>query len=412
VNPEALDANMNFTRQFLGGREPVLAIPEIIASPVPLRQQLDEAAPRSGFYRALQKHLATYRQIAAAGGWPRVPEGATLHPGDTDPRVAAIRARLLVTGDLPADSDATSSIFDDELKAAVIEFQERQGLDADGVVGKASYEAMNVPVETRIDQLRLSLERLRWVRSERDERFIAVNIASFRVFFVSDGHITWTSRVMVGKPYRQTPVFRGTLSYMEINPTWTVPPTILRNDVLPAIKKDPSYLQTKNMSVIDRDGRKVDPASVDWQSYRSSIPYSIRQEPGPKNALGEIKFIFPNKHFVFLHDTPDRSLFARPERTFSSGCIRVEHPFELAELIMNDPATWDQAALKKVRDSHQTRRINTPKLPVLVLYLTASVEQDGRPRFLKDVYARDAAVLKALDGEVIISPLPTTGPGA
>jgi murein L,D-transpeptidase YcbB/YkuD len=405
VNPTALDANINFTRKFLDGRDAVVAVPDIIASPTPLKEQLDKAVQRSVFYRTLQKTLSKYRDIASAGGWPGVPEGKTLHPGDSEPRIAALRQRLIVTGDLPAGSDTASVEFDDDLKSAVIRFQERHGLDADGVVGKQSYAALNVPVETRIDQLRLSLERLRWVRSERGERFIAVNIAGYRVFFVNENGIAWTSRAMVGKTYRQTPVFRGKLSYMEVNPTWTVPPTILKNDVLPAIKRDPGYLEAKNMSVIDRDGRKVDPAAIDWQSYGSSIPYSIRQEPGPNNALGEIKFIFPNKHIVFLHDTPNRDLFNRPERTFSSGCIRVEHPFELAELIMNDPQQWDQKAFRKVQETRQTRRINTPPLPVLVLYLTASNEADGRPRFLKDVYDRDGPVLQALNGPVVITPL-------
>jgi murein L,D-transpeptidase YcbB/YkuD len=405
VNPVALDANINFTRTFLDDRDPASAIPEIVASPKPLRVQLDDAIPRSVFYQTLQKNLAEYRDIATAGGWPAVPEGPTLHPGDNDPRVTAIRRRLIVTGDLPTGSDTESTAFDEALKAAVIRFQERHGLATDGVVGKASYAALNVPVETRIDQLRLSLERLRWVRSERGERFIGINIAGFRVYFVDDTGIVWTGRAMVGKPYRQTPVFRGTMSYLEINPTWTVPPTILKNDVLPAIKKDPGYLETKQMSVIDRDGHKVDPAGVDWQSFRTGIPYSIRQEPGPNNALGEIKFIFPNEHFVFLHDTPDRRLFDRPERTFSSGCIRVEHPFELAALVMNDPADWNRAKLQAIRDSHKTRRINTPPLPVLVLYLTASAEQDVRPRFLRDIYDRDDAVLRALNGPVVMTPL-------
>jgi murein L,D-transpeptidase YcbB/YkuD len=192
---------------------------------------------------------------------------------------------------------------------------------------------------------------------------------------------------------------------MEINPTWTVPPGILRKDKLPAIKRDPGYLAKNNMSVLDRDGRKLDPSTIDWQSYGSSIPYILRQEPGPNNALGEIKFIFPNKHFVFLHDTPARSLFSRAERTFSSGCIRVENPFALAELIMNDPVRYDRAALERIRDTRQTRRIDTPKLPVLVLYLTASLEIDGRPRFLKDIYERDAKLLQALNGPVVISDL-------
>jgi murein L,D-transpeptidase YcbB/YkuD len=405
VNPTALDANINFTRKFLDGRDAIVAVPDVITSTTPLKRQLDQAVQRSVFYRTLQKSLSEYREIAAAGGWLPVPEGQTLHPDDSAPRIAALRQRLIVTGDLPAGSDTISTEFDDNLEAAVIRFQERHGLDADGVVGKQTYAALNVPAETRIDQLRLSLERLRWVRSERGERFIAVNIAGYRVYFVNENGIAWTSRAMVGKTYRQTPVFRGTLSYMEINPTWTVPPTILKNDVLPAIRKDPGYLEAKNMSVIDRDGRKVDPSRIDWQSYGSGIPYSIRQEPGPNNALGEIKFIFPNRHIVFLHDTPNRDLFNRPERTFSSGCIRVEHPFELAELIMNDPQQWDQKAFRKVQETRQTRRINTPPLPVLVLYLTASNEPDGRTRFLKDVYDRDGPVLEALNGPVVITPL-------
>jgi len=405
VDPAALDANINFTRHFLDDRDPATAIPEIIASPESFRAQLDKAITRSVLYQTLQKNLAEYRKIAAAGGWPRVPEGDTLHPGDISARITALRQRLIVTGDLPAGSNVEATVFDENLRAAVVRFQERHGLATDGVVGKASYTALNFPVQTRIDQLRLSLERLRWVRSERGERFIGINIAGFRVYFVDESGIVWTARAMVGKPYRQTPVFRGTLSYMEINPTWTVPPTILKKDVLPAIKKDPTYLASRNMSVIDRDGHKVDPATIDWQAFRSSIPYSIRQEPGPNNALGEIKFIFPNEHIVFLHDTPDKRLFDQPERTFSSGCIRVEHPFELAELIMSDRANWSRTALEAIRDTHRTRRIKTPPLPVLVLYLTASAEQDGRPRFLKDVYDRDPAVLKALDGPVVITPL-------
>ena len=309
VNATALDANINFTRTFLDGREAVAAIPEDIASPMPLQEQLERAVHRGPFYRTLQKHLADYRQIAADGGWPLVPAGESLREGDNDPRVAVLRARLTVTGDFPAGSDTSSTVFDEALKTAVMRFQERHELGADGIVGKNSYAAMNVPVETRIDQIRLSLERLRWVRGERAERFIAVNIAGFQVFYVNDDGIVWISRAMVGKTYRQTPVFRGTLSYMEVNPTWTVPPTILLNDTLPAIKRDPGYLKSKNMSVIDRDGRKVNPATIDWPSYSRGFPYSIRQEPGPKNALGEIKFIFPNEHFIFLHDTPSRSLF-------------------------------------------------------------------------------------------------------
>jgi murein L,D-transpeptidase YcbB/YkuD len=190
---------------------------------------------------------------------------------------------------------------------------------------------------------------------------------------------------------------------MELNPTWTVPPGILSKDILPAVKRDPGYLAQKNISVIDRDGRKVDPATVNWQAYSRGVPYTLRQEPGPGNALGRIKFIFPNKHFVFLHDTPSRGLFDRAERTFSSGCIRVENPFELAELLVEDQPQWDRAALDQVIESRQTRRIHLQeRLPVLILYLTANVDEDDRIRFYKDVYDRDAKLLEALNGDVSI----------
>jgi murein L,D-transpeptidase YcbB/YkuD len=405
VNPATLDSNINFRREFLYDEGPVKAIPKVIASPEPLEEQLNAAIPRGPLYRAMQQALVNYRAIAAAGGWSTVPPGAALHKGDQDPRVVHLRRRLAVTGDLPPDADVASSAFDEDVEAGVIAFQDRHALDADGVVGNQSYRAMNVPVQTRIDQIRMSLERLRWVRGELSERFVVVNIAGFRVFVINNQQFVWESRVMVGKAYRQTPVFRGDIRYMELNPTWTVPPGILRNDILPAVKRDPGYLEKKNISVIDRDGKIVDPATVDWQAYSKGVPYTLRQEPGPNNALGRIKFIFPNQHFVFLHDTPSRGLFDRAERTFSSGCIRVEHPIRFAEVLTNldNQPNWDEAALHEVLDTRQTRRIHmkTP-LPVLILYLTASLDTGNRVRFLRDVYDRDAKLLEALDGEVRI----------
>ena len=405
VNPESLDSNINFRRELLYDEGPVIAIPKAIASAEPLQEQLNQAIPRGPLYRTMQQILSDYRAIEVAGGWPIVPAGATLHKGDQDPRVKDLRRRLAVTGDLPPDADVASDSFDDDVEAGVIAFQDRHALDADGVVGNQSYMAMNVPVQTRIDQIRMSLERFRWVFEELGERFVVVNIAGFRVFVINNQQFVWESRAMVGKTYRQTPVFRGDIRYMELNPTWTVPPGILRNDVLPAIKRDPGYLEKKNMSVIDRDGKIVDPATVDWQAYSKGVPYTFRQEPGPNNALGRIKFIFPNEHFVFLHDTPSRGLFDRSERAFSSGCIRVEFPLRFAEVLTNldNQPTWDEPALQEVLDTRKTQRIlmKTP-LPVLILYLTASIDTRNRVRFLRDVYDRDAKLLEALDGDVRI----------
>lgn len=405
VNPKSLDSNINFRREFLYDEGPAKAIPKAIAASIPFEEQLNEAVPRGPLYRAMQQVLADYRAIEAAGGWPTVPAGATLHKGDQDSRIKDLRRRLAVTGDLPPDADVASDSFDDDVEAGVIAFQDRHALDADGVVGKQSYIALNVPVQTRINQIRMSLERFRWVFQELGERFVVVNIAGFRVFVIHNQQFVWESRAMVGKTYRQTPVFRGDIRYMELNPTWTVPPGILRNDVLPAIKRDPGYLERKNMSVIDRDGKIVDPTTIDWQSYSKGVPYTFRQEPGPNNALGRIKFIFPNEHFVFLHDTPSRGLFDRAERAFSSGCIRVEDPIRFAEVLtkLDNQPNWDEPALQEVLDTRKTQRVlmKTP-LPVLILYLTASMDTGNRVRFLRDVYERDTKLLKALDSDVRI----------
>jgi len=264
---------------------------------------------------------------------------------------------------------------------------------------------MNVPVEHRVDQIRLSLERLRWVKEEAVDTMVVVNIAGFRAVFFRDGAMEWETRVMVGKNYRKTPIFRGDIAYLEFNPTWTIPPGILRNDTLPAIRKDPNYLASKNIQVIDRKGKIIDPSTVDWTKHKNSAPYTFRQTPGPHNSLGTVKFIFPNEHFVFLHDTPHRELFVRSERNFSSGCIRVENPFDLAELILNDPVKYNRSALDAILETRETRRVNLkPKVPVIILYITASIGPDGEVRFYKDIYNRDQKILDALDGPVVIQP--------
>ena len=208
---------------------------------------------------------------------------------------------------------------------------------------------------------------------------------------------------MVGKNYRQTPIFRGDIAYLEFNPTWTIPPGILRKDTLPAIKRDPNYLASHNIQVIDKKGKIIDPSSVDWNKYTKGVPYTLRQTPGPHNSLGTVKFIFPNEHFVFLHDTPHRELFVKSERNFSSGCIRVQNPLDLAELVLNDPVKYNRTALDAILETRETQRVNlSPKTPVIILYITASIGADGEIRFYKDIYNRDQKTLDALNGPVVI----------
>jgi murein L,D-transpeptidase YcbB/YkuD len=332
VDPVALDPQWNLERDLVS-RDPAATIEAAIESSS-MRQFSAQALPRVFLYDRLKRALADYRAIAAAGGWPTVPPGPVLRPGAADARVAVLAARLAVTGDLDgAAASEQIAPYDGALVAAVQRFQARHGLAQDGVVGPATRAALNVPVERRIDQIRANLDRARWVLFEPESEFLVVKIAGFRLYHVRRGEVVWRTRVQVGLPYRRTPVFRATMRYVVFNPTWTVPPGILQADVLPAVRRDPEYLAARNMDVFDSAGMLVDPATVDWAGRRS-FPYRFVQRPGPNNALGRVKFMFPNEHHVYLHDTPSRDLFDRDSRAFSSGCIRVEESLELAERLL------------------------------------------------------------------------------
>jgi murein L,D-transpeptidase YcbB/YkuD len=316
-------------------------------------------------------------------------------------RVLPLRKRLQITGDLPADS-GDSDILDEQLEQGVMKFQRRHHLTADGAVGKQTLATLNMPVEDKIDQIRVNLERLRWVLHAIEGRFVIVDIAGFEIFVFEDNQFLWTSRVQIGKPYRQTPVFKSEIKYLVLNPTWTIPPGILAKDILPAVKRDPNYLKARNIAVIDRSGKTVNQDRIQWSKYSGrNFPYQLRQEPGPNNALGLIKIIFPNQHFVYIHDTPSKSLFDHTERAFSSGCIRTEKPFELAEILLNNPAKWNQQSFQRVIETRKTQTVMLPKhVPVLLFYWTvAALQPDGGVRFKRDPYKRDAVVLEGLNDD-------------
>jgi murein L,D-transpeptidase YcbB/YkuD len=405
VNPAELDQNWNWSRE-LDGRDPAEVIQAAVGSDS-IEHYLQAALQRGVLYRRMKSALAEYRGIAAEGGWPIVPDGPTLKTGMEDDRVPSLRRRLAASGDLDASAPLGSRLVDDGLEAAIRRFQERHNLDADGAVGPQTLAAMNVPVEARIDQIRLNLERLRWVAREIEDDFVVVNIAAFRTFLVRGRELAWSARSQVGRSYRQTPVFKATLKYLVFNPTWTVPPGILSKDILPAVRKDPGYLATKEIDLLDANGKVVDPQTVDWSRYTGrNVPYRFVQRPGPSNALGRVKFIFPNEHFVFLHDTPSKGLFDRTERTFSSGCIRVERPFELAQILLDDPETWNETTFRALLDSEKPRTVFLREpLTVMLLYATVMVDAEGTVSFFKDVYQRDARILEALDGDFVFHAL-------
>ncbi|MDJ0875806.1 MAG: L,D-transpeptidase family protein [Desulfobacterales bacterium] len=395
VDPITQHASWNFNRD-VADLEPVAFLEQAIASD-DIAVFIAELIPKYRIYTGLKGVLADYRRMAAAGGWAPIPEGDTLKQGMQDERVAALRQRLVAGGDL-LPGQASGNRFDEALEATVKRFQQRHSLDADGVVGQGTLAALNVSAEQRIGQIRVNLERLRWVLHDVPPEFILVDIAGYRVYVYKERQTIWESRVQVGRPYRQTPSFRSDMKYIVFNPTWTVPPGILSKDVLPAIKKDPGYLERRNISVLDRSGRPVDTGAIDWaKTTARRFPYILRQEPGPSNALGQVKFIFPNKHFVFLHDTPSKALFRRTDRAFSSGCIRVERPLELAALLLQDVSGWNRSHIDKLIAAGRTQTVFLSQpVPVLMVYLTAEFF-DGQILFKDDVYKRDAPLRKALD---------------
>jgi len=397
VNPQNLDATWNFRRE-LDNQSPAVVMQQAMDAPS-LIEFIDDFIPRGPFYKQLQQALIEYRELGSSGGWPSVPEGPTLKPGASDERLSTIARRLAITGDI-ADMQTFAAIttYDEVLEAGVRKFQVRHGLDADGVIGPATVRAMNVPIEQRIQQLRLNLERARWVFDDLADDFIIVNIAGFRAYVVRDNEIVWQTKVQVGKTFHQTPVFRDEMKYVVFNPTWTVPYSIATKEMLPRIKNDPTYFQNREFDVKNRSGEVVDTASIDWsQLSRGNFPYTFVQRPGPANALGRMKFIFPNEHAIYLHDTPSKYLFERAERTFSHGCVRVHNPAELAEVLLGAEG-WDQQKITATLDNLETKTVYLPEpLPVFLLYWTAEIGPTGDVHFYTDVYERDQRIAKALD---------------
>ncbi len=353
-------------------------------------------APQNPEYRALRVLLSVHREIAAKGGWPSVPPGEILKPGMRVPRVAHMRARLRDSRDITVES-GEPDLYDPALAMAVKRFQKRHGLEPDGVVGKQTVHAMNVPVEERIKQIVLNMERWRWLPEHLGDRYILVNIAGFNLTLVEAGAVRDRMRVAVGKPYRRTPVFSDRIRYLEFNPYWTVPYSIASRDLLPKIKKNPGMLKVQGYEVL-RDGKIVASETVNWSALsRKNFPYTLRQKPGPKNALGRVKFMFPNRFAVYLHDTPGHHVFARASRAFSSGCIRLARPIDLAEEVLRHTPEWKRDRINAVLDSKERTVVNlAERLPVHLTYSTAWSGEGGTINFRPDIYGRDKALHRAL----------------
>jgi len=362
-------------------------------------ENFQKLTPGHREYSNLKKALAEYRQIQEKGGWGRF---STILPklekGMCDPDIALLRNRLAITQWYIEDTIDDKYLFDQSLHKQVMLFQLRNGLTADGVVGKATIEAMNIPVEDRIATIEANLERWRWLSDDLGESYIKVNIANFELQVIEKDDMVFKTEAIVGLNSRETPVFSSIMTYLVLNPDWTVPPTILNTDIIPSVINNPAYLAEKNLKILRIDGTEVDPSTIDWINIvTAGFPYRIHQEPGPGNALGRVKFMFPNKFSVYIHDTPNHNLFGRTDRSLSSGCIRVNNPLALAAWLMKDSPDWTPAQIKNVIDEGKERTVNLAKpIQVHIVYLTAWASDDGLAYFRKDIYDRDQPLLAAL----------------
>lgn len=396
---------------------------------------LETLAPDHEMYRALRAALVEARKSVAAGGWPEVPAGPTLHPGDRSDRVPDLRARLQASGDyrpgavpnvaempdtaaeptepraladsgdsIPPTTDSEAvdpTLYDAALVAGVEDFQRRHGLLVDGVVGPRTLAALNVTAEERVGQVIASMERWRWLPPDLGDRYVLVNIPEYRLHLYEGDEIVREMDVIVGRASRPTPLFSSALTWLEWNPTWTVPVSIAEKDYLPHLIEDPSYLARKNMYVYadwQPNAPVIDPEGVDWAEIGRGIrTFMLRQEPGPGNALGKVKFMMSNNFSVYLHDTPERHLFARTHRAYSSGCVRVQDPLWFADYLMAGAAGWDGAENEPVMSHWRTTRMNMPEgMPLHLAYITVMEGEDGRTMFFEDIYGLDAAIMVAL----------------
>lgn len=380
-------------------------------APIALLERISEAtetgteiralAPQNRHYRGLRRALSVYRGADEKGGWDMIPPGPTIKPGMQDERLPLIRSRLIATKDLVPDGANSSPFYDEKVRIAVENAQSRYGLEADGVIGKMTLQVLNVPARARIDQIIINMERWRRFEHDPDGVQIIVNLAGFDLKVFEDGSLVMRMPVAVGRPFRRTPIFNGQMSYLEFSPTWTVPPTILKQDILPKLLKDPTYLSQKGMEVYDgwgQNSRMLNSEAVDWRALGSTaMSYRFVQPPGPTNALGGVKFMFPNAHSIYLHDTPDRGIFRKARRDFSSGCIRVQKPAALAAYLLRDKTEWTEAAIKSAMAQSKPQRVHlTTQVPVRLTYSTVWIEEGGDIHFRDDIYDRDASAWQML----------------
>ena len=396
VDPEKIDAEWVANRREMD----LAALLQTSLETGAITAGLESLLPRHPGYGRMRSALKRYRAIAERGGWPTVPAARTLRKGDRDEAVGALRERIRAF-DALEDTGDEPILFDAALEKKLIHFQKRFGLEPDGVAGPKTLAMMNITAEQRVRQIILNMERWRWLPQSLGERYLIANIAAFELQVVEGEQTVMSMAVIAGRNYRRTPVFSGRMTYLVLNPYWHVPPSLAVEDKLPLIRKNPGYLAQQHMKLFlgwGAEEREIDPAGVNWARISAkNFPYRIRQEPGPLNALGRIKFMFPNRFNVYLHDTPTPELFAKAERAFSSGCVRISRPLELATYLLRNKPEWSREQIIAAIQQNKERTVNLPEpYNVHFLYWTAWTDEDDTVHFRPDIYDRDKPLADAL----------------
>lgn len=336
----------------------------------------------------VEQAIGQYSNIVAQGGWPQVPATKKLQLGVVDPDVAALRRRLMISGDLPTSAGMSQS-FDSYVDAAVKRFQARHGLPADGVTGKYTFAALNVTADVRLGQLETNLVRLRSMSGFLGDRYVMVNVPAAQIEAVEGNRVVQRHTAIVGKIDRQTPILNSKINEVIVNPYWNAPESIVIKDIIPHMRKNPTYLTDNAIRLIAPDGTEVDPASVDWTT-EEAVKYRFRQDPGKINAMASVKINFPNPHAVYMHDTPQQSLFSKLMRFDSSGCVRVQNVRDLVTWLLRDTDGWNRQRFEEtIRSGQNTPVALSNPVPVYFTYITAWSTGDGVVHFRDDIYARD-----------------------
>lgn len=363
---------------------------------------LQNAVPKGYRYQALQKELVKYRELKDAGGWQPVVLQGTLKPNKSQEGVASLRERLRVTGDYVSCAEGTEGLkYDTCLQKAVKAFQKRNGLAVDGEVGPGTLKALNITVDERITTILLNLDRIKWLKHRNTKRNVIINIPDFMLYFEEDGKLRKQIKTVVGTPKNPTPIFSNTVKTVVLNPYWNLPKSIIQKEMIPKLLRNPNAMAKKGIEIRSgwgKNAKKVDASSVDWSQYMysKSVPYRFAQIPGKRNALGKVKFLFPNKYAVYMHDTPHKSLFNRSKRAFSHGCIRLHEPRELLKTIASFNSNLDfEKSQEILKGKNNTYYSLKEKIPVDVIYLTSWVDYDGKLQFRNDVYNYDKMQLKS-----------------